>query len=159
MNELNVTSNRTITFLRNNNADIYAYLVTVTENDNGVENTYSLPLVLNPDVPNLMLKTVDIVVDDTININVPADIFVDNSHDMTLYINGLPVSPLDYEYNSALNQIRVHTPLTLSEVVELEYYRDEMVVYHNTTMPCTYVVSPIYGKTNNLGDHNLLLKG
>lgn len=159
MNELNVTSKRKITFLRNNNSDIYAYLITVIETNNGVESKYSLPLILNPDKPNLLTKRVSIIVNDSVNVDVPKDIFVDTSHDIKLYINGSIVSTLIYEYNKTINQIKLHTPLNLDDAIELEYYRDEMVAYHDSNKLCRYVVSPIYSKTNNLGDHNLLLKG
>ncbi|MGL6104599.1 hypothetical protein, partial [Romboutsia sp.] len=78
------------------------------------------------------------------------------SSDVIVTINGVKLSIEKYTFVSNINTLNIHTSLSNSDIIKVEYHVDKIEYIHNTIKNYKYSIVPIFKKEYSIGNHNKL---
>lgn len=138
--------------------EIYGHFVDDSY-DSGIR-TELLEYIENPSVPNPVTRKITLPNNEYPTWELPKDMYTDRDHQFYLYQNTFIVSSMYYAYNRVTKMITLDTvlkPYEITDVMELEYYRDIIERSYTLENNCTIKIKPVFKQTATFGDHNVII--
>ena len=154
---------KTISFRRLKARNVIAYEIYATYKDetytSGIR-TELLDTIVNPTVPNPVIKRIELQYNDNATWELPYDAYLDRDHQFRLYMNDFILSTMTYKYNRLSKLITLDTVLkkyTMNDKMEMEYYQDIITKDYMLEENCEISVKPIFTDSYAYGYHNVII--
>lgn len=154
---------KTITFRRLTSKSVTAYEIYAKYKDDTYASgirTELLETIENPDVPNPVVKRIELPYSDNATWELPHDAYLDRDHQFRMYMNGFILSTMTYSFNRIHKLITLDTVMkkyTLNDKIELEYYLDIISRDYMLENNCEIYVKPIFTESYTYGNHNVII--
>lgn len=159
MTAFNLNNQNILTFRRIDIPDVISYSVKVKERlPNGNLAEYVLAVIPNPNVPNPVhhIQELDYIKKQIYNL--PSDIYYTYDNPVTVSINGVALTTLQYTYDEILFMLTISAVIIKeTDLIEVGYYKDEIQYVHQTSNKCEYCITPNVNNTYKIGNHNIVL--
>ena len=152
---------RTITFLRMDYSRVKGYRILSADPSGVIQSeTKLLEEIDNPVVPDTNIKKIKLDYNDKITWKLPEDIYMDQDHRFSIFINGFILPPINYSHNRITNLITINEkiqPVEPTDEIFLEYYRNVISRSYLLEDDIKIIVKPIYRDSVQYGGHNMIV--
>jgi len=154
---------KTITFRRLASKNVLSYEVYATYKDDTYSSgvrTELMDTIQNPNVPNPIIKRIDLSYNDNATWELPYDAYLDRDHQFRLYLNGFILNSLCYNYNRLSKLITLDTVMqnyTVNDKMEMEYYQDIITKDYMLEKDCQISIKPVFTESYSYGYHNVII--
>lgn len=153
-----------ITFRRLSNPAVKEYQIF----GNFPDDTYAsgirtelLDTIPNPKLPeSVIISRIKLDYNQEATWKLPADIYLDRDYQFRLYVNGFILPTSMYQYNRLRKMVTIDhllKPITVSDLVEMEYYRDLITRSYPLESDCTISIKPVFTDDYSYGTHNVII--
>lgn len=122
--------------------------------------TELLEILENPVEPSPCIKRVSLEQVEAPTWELPEEAYLDRDHRFRLFQDGFVVPSMAYSFNKITRKITLDNTMRhydVSNIMELEYYRDIITRSYTLEENCTITVKPIFSQNYAYGDHNVII--
>ena len=154
---------KTISFRRLASRNVLSYEVYATYKSDDYESGIKVELldtIENPEIPNPVLKRIELDYNDNFTWKLPYDAYLDRDHQFRLYINNFIVSSMCYKFNRLSKLITLDINMkncTVNDKIEMEYYQDIITKSYMLEDDCKISVKPVFTDSYTYGYHNVII--
>lgn len=154
---------KTISFRRLTSKNVTSYEIYAHYKDSNYNSgirTELLDTIINPIVPNPVLKRIELKYNDNVTWELPYDAYLDKDYRFRLYLNGVLLNSLQYKYNRLSKLISLNVDIieyTVNDTLELEYYQDIITKDYMPEENCEITIKPIFKDGFTYGTHNVII--
>jgi hypothetical protein len=155
---------KTISFRRLTSKNVISYEVYAHYKDNNYSSgirTELLDTIINPTVPNPVLKRIELEYTTNVTWDLPDDAYLDKDYRFRMYLNDVLLTSLHYKYNRLSKLITLNTDIledyNVNDKLELEYYQDIITKDYTPDGNCEISIKPVFKDGYTYGTHNIII--
>lgn len=157
MESLKLVRENVLTFKRLTALNVTGYNIVVKETlPNGSISKYILDTIPNSKVPQPVSHKKILQYTRNQTWQLSDEMYIDSDYSFKVFVNSIKLNDTQYTFSEKLKILTIVHTLTDNDLIEIEYFKDDLLYKHSTSNSCEYFIEPVINYSYNMGDHNII---